>query len=211
MKTNSMNQIDRTQIAYRFVLLIGLVTVLFTSAYAQGSRVCLYELPYYRGQSICFGPGQQVSDFSSLRSGWNDRLSSLRGGWNDRAQSIRIFGNAEATIYQHAGFSGASFFVNSDVPNLAMIRRLRGGLANEISSITVEGRQFGRRSDYIEAYRLGQRDFLRGLRPNYRNYTNRYDRMGEAEFRRGYSDGYQAARDGRDTDIRFNRPQQPQQ
>jgi hypothetical protein len=176
------------------------MTVLASSAVAQGGRVCLYELPYYRGQSICFSPGQQVSEFNSLR-----------GGWNDRAQSVRVFGNAEATIYEHAGFAGASFFVNSDVPNLATIRRMRGGLANEISSITVESRQFGRRSDYNEAYRLGQRDFLRGLRPNYRSYTSRYDRMSEAEFRRGYIEGYQAARDGRDSDIRFYRPQQPQQ
>ena len=200
---NSLNQIDRRKITYRMFSLIGLMTVLISSALAQGGRVCLYELPYYRGQSICFTPGQQVSE-----------LNAVRQGWNDRAQSVRIFGNAEATIYEHAGFTGASFFVNSDVPNLAMIRRLRGGLANEVSSITVEGREWGRRSDYNEAYRLGQRDFLRGLRPNHRNYTNRFDRMGEAEFRRGYMEGYQAARDGRDSDIRYDRsgwPRQPQQ
>ena len=182
--------------ALRVLLLMVVMTLLASSALAQGGWVCLYELPYYRGQSVCFSPGQQVSDFFGLR-----------GGWNDRAQSVRVFGNAEATIYEHAAFTGASFFVNSDVPNLGMIRRMRGGLGNEISSITVESRQWGRRNDFNEAYRLGQRDYLRGVRPNYRQYSNRYDRMGEAEFRRGYMEGDQAARDGRDGDPRFNRQQ----
>jgi hypothetical protein len=200
MNAHSLNQSDLRELTYRLLFSVGLMTALVSSALAQGGRVCLYELPNYRGQSICFSPGQQVSEFNSIR-----------GGWNDRAQSVRVFGNAEATIYEHAAFSGASFFVNSDVPNLGMIRRMRGGLANEVSSITVESKQLGRRSDYNEAFRLGQRDFLRGLRQNYRQYSSRYDRMGEAEFRRGYQEGYQAARDGRDWDPRFNRPQQPQQ
>ena len=181
----------------RFFLIAGVLMIMSSSALAQGGRVCLYDQPYYRGQSVCFNAGEQVSEFNSLR-----------GGWNDRAQSIRIFGNAEATIYEHAGFAGASFFVNSNVPDLGQIRRTRGGLGNEISSINVEGRQYGRRSDYNEAFRLGQRDFLRGVRQNYRQYTSRFDRMGEAEFRRGYNEGFQAARDGRDSDPRFNRPQQ---
>jgi hypothetical protein len=155
------------------------------SALAQSSGVCLYDQPYYRGRSVCFGPGQQVSE-----------LKGVRGGWNDRAQSIRVFGNTGATIYEDAGFTGASLYVDSDIPDLGQIRRGRGGLAGEISSITVGGRQYGRRSDFDEAYRLGQRDYLRGLRPDYRHYTSRYDHMSEAEFRRGYFEGYRAAQSG---------------
>jgi hypothetical protein len=192
----------------RFSLLLGLMTVLASSALAQGGSVCLYEGPNYSGQSICFSPGQQVSE-----------LQAVRDGWNDRAQSIRVTGNAGATIYQHAGFTGASFYVDSDIPDLNQIGRRRGGLANEVSSITVdgrqygrrseydyEGRQYGRRSDYDEAYRLGQRDANRGVTQNYRQYTNRYDRMSEAEFRRGYNEGYRAARSGYGNNGRYPRP-----
>jgi hypothetical protein len=142
-----------------------------------------------------------------------------------------VIGNVGATIYEHAGFTGASFYVDSDIPDLNQIGRRRGGLANEISSITVGGQQYGRRSDYDvegqpygrrseydvqgrqngrrseydEAYRLGQRDASRGITPNYRQYTSRYDRMSEAEFRRGYYEGYRAARSGNGYDGRYPR------
>jgi hypothetical protein len=190
-KTSGMSTVSS-----RLLLLLGLMTMLGSSAMAQGDRVCLYDQPNYRGQSVCFSPGERVSE-----------LQAVRGGWNDRAQSIRIFGNAEATIFEHAGFTGASFYVDASVANLAQIRqRMRGGLQNEISSIAVERRQFGRRSDYNQAYRLGQRDYIRGRRQNYRNHTSRYDRLGEAEFRRGYNEGYVDARTGRDADLGNNRP-----
>ena len=188
----------------RLSILLGLMTVISSVSLAQGGSVCLYEGPNYSGRSVCFRPGEQVSE-----------LQAVRDGWNDRAQSIRVTGNVGATIYQHAGFTGASFYVDSDIPDLNQIGRRRGGLANEISSITVEGQQFGRRSDYDvegrqyggrsdydEAYRLGQRDASRGIRPNYRQYTSRYDRMSEAEFRRGYNEGYRAARSGNSNDWR---------
>jgi hypothetical protein len=178
----------------RLSLLLGLMTVFSSSVLAQGSSICLYEGPYYRGRSVCFSPGQQVSE-----------LQAVREGWNDRAQSIRVIGNVGATIYEHAGFTGVSFYVDSDIPDLNQIGRRRGGLAGEISSITVERRQVGRRSDYDEAYRLGQRDAVRGFTPNYRQYTSRYDRLSEAEFRRGYNEGYRAARSGSINDGRFPR------
>lgn len=172
-------------------MLVGFLTFLASSALAQNAQVCLYDQPNYRGQSVCFRPGERISE-----------LRAVAGGWNDRAESIRVFGNAEATIYEHAGFTGASFYVDSDIPNLGQIRgRMIGGLRNEISSITVERRQTGRRSDYNEAYRLGQRDYIRGQRQNYRAHSSRYDRTTEAEFRRGYNEGYVAARAGRD-DLR---------
>lgn len=185
-----------SKVSSRFLLLMGLMTMLASSALAQGDRVCLYDQTNYRGQSVCFSPGERVSE-----------LKAVRAGWNDRAQSIRIFGNAEATIFEHAGFTGASFYVDASVANLGQIRqRMRGGLRSEISSIVVERRQFGRRSDYNQAYRLGQRDYIRGQRQNHRNHTSRYDRLGEAEFRRGYNEGYVAARTGSDGDLSNNRP-----
>ena len=193
---NSINANDQ-RLPIRLLLLLGLMTVFTASALAQGSGVCLYDQPNYRGRSVCVGPGQAVSE-----------LAGVRGGWNDRAMSIRVLGNTGATIYEHAGFTGASFYVDSDIPDLGQLRRGRGGLAGEISSITVGergGRQFGRRSDFDEAYRLGQRDSSRGFSPNYRQYTSRYDRLGEAEFRRGYNEGYRAARSGNNNDVRYPR------
>ena len=186
----ALNSINRGRGPSRLLLLLGLLTVFATSALAQGSGVCLYDEPYYRGRSVCFGPGQQVSE-----------LQGVRGGWNDRAMSIRVLGNTGATIYEHAGFTGVSFYVDSDIPDLRQLRN--GRLAGEISSITVGRQQFGRRSDFDEAYRLGQRDSLRGLSPNYRQYTSRYDRMSEAEFRRGYMEGYRAGQSGRGNDSRY--------
>ena len=181
----------------RLLLLLALMTVFAASALAQGNGVCLYDQPYYRGRSVCFGPGQAVSE-----------LRGVRDGWNDRAMSIRVFGNTTATIYVDAGFTGASFYVDSDIPDLGQIGRGRGGLAGEISSITVgvDRRQYGRRSDFDEAYRLGQRDYFQGIWPNYRQYTSRYDRWSEAEFRRGYYEGYRAAQSGNGTDRRYRQP-----
>ena len=137
----ALNSINRGSGPSRLLLLLGLLTVFATSALAQGSGVCLYDEPYYRGRSVCFGPGQQVSE-----------LQGVRGGWNDRAMSIRVLGNTGVTIYEHAGFTGASFYVDSDIPDLRQLRN--GRLAGEISSITVGRQQFGRRSDFDEAYRL---------------------------------------------------------
>ena len=98
------------------------------SASMQANRVCIYELPNFRGQSVCFNAGESVSD-----------LHTVPGEWNDRVGSIRIFGNAQVTIYQHVGFDGASNVVTSDIPNVSQIRdnALRDW-SREISAIRVE-------------------------------------------------------------------------
>jgi hypothetical protein len=106
-----------------------------SDASSQGDRICLYEQANYRGQSVCFNPGDSQNDFQAIQS----------GNWNDRVGSIRVFGNVQATIYQHVGFGGTSYLVSSDIPNLAQLRD--GGVqdwSREVSAMRVErrGRQF---------------------------------------------------------------------
>jgi hypothetical protein len=98
---------------------------------SQGDRICLYEQANYRGQSVCFNPGDGPGDFQAIPS----------GNWNDRVGSIRVFGNVQAMIYQHVGFGGVSYLVSSDIPNLAQLRD--GGVqdwSREVSSMRVERR-----------------------------------------------------------------------
>jgi hypothetical protein len=98
---------------------------------SQGDRICLYEQANYRGQSVCFNPGDNTSDFQTIPS----------GNFNDRVGSIRVFGNVQATIYQHVGFGGTSYLVSSDIPNMAQLRD--GGVqdwSREVSAMRVERR-----------------------------------------------------------------------
>lgn len=116
----------------RFLWILCLLIGVSGSAIAQG-RVCLFEQPNYQGRSVCFNQGENQSD-----------LQSLAGGWNDRVGSIRLTGNVQATIHEDVGFGGASFKINSDVPNVSLLRtnELRNWRTG-ISSITVERREVG--------------------------------------------------------------------
>ena len=95
----------------------------------KANRACIYELPNFRGQSVCFNAGESVYSV----------FHSVKGEWNDRIGSIRIFGNAQVTIYRHVGFDGASNVVTSDIPNVSQVRdnALRDW-SREISAIRVE-------------------------------------------------------------------------
>jgi hypothetical protein len=149
----------------------------------SADRVCLYDQPNYAGQSVCFNAGESSSE-----------LRLIGDGWNDRAVSLRVFGNAEATVYEHVAFGGDSALVNSDIQNLAQLRSnvARGNFRQQISSISVE-RRGGGSNTVSEAYRLGRQDFAEGRQQNYRVHSTRYNRAGEAEFARLYNEGYRGA------------------
>jgi len=160
----------------------------------RADRVCLYDQPNYAGQSACFNVGESSSDLQPT-------------GWNDRAASIRIFGEAEATIYEHAGFGGSQAAVTSDVPNLSQVplNASRGNFGQKVSAIRVERRGRGpnttpgdlSRAVPEDASRLGRDDYAQGRPQNYRTHTGRYDRSNEREFERLYNDGYREARENR--------------
>lgn len=153
------------------------------------NRVCLYDQPNFAGQSVCFNAGESASEL---------RLTG--DGWNDRAVSVRVFGDVEATIYEHVGFGGSSASVNSDIPNLTQLRltESRGNFRQQVSSIRVERRAGGGPNPTSgDASQLGQQDFLQGRPQNYRAHSRLYDRFSEAEFERLYNEGYLGARDSR--------------
>jgi hypothetical protein len=50
------------------------------------------------------------------------------------------------------------------------------------------------RDSYDAGYRLGQQDQREGRKPNYMRYSDRFNERSEADFRRGYEDGYYSTR-----------------
>ena len=77
---------------------------------------CFYEDVDFRGQSFCVPRG---ATYTSLPSGFNDRISS-----------VRVFG-ADVRIFQDRDFRGKSQEIRSDV------RNLRGNWRDNVSSIRV--------------------------------------------------------------------------
>jgi hypothetical protein len=78
---------------------------------------CFYEDANFHGKSFCAPRG---ATFTSLPSGFNDRISS-----------IRLFGGAEVRVFQDKNFSGRSNEVRKDAHDL------RGNWRDTVSSIRV--------------------------------------------------------------------------
>ncbi len=99
-----------------------------SSGPGDANRICFYGQQNYGGRSICVNAGDSITDF---------RFAP--GGWNDRVSSIRVYGNAQATIFENVGFGGASYIVERDIPNLAVLRdRELRNWRREVSSARVE-------------------------------------------------------------------------
>lgn len=83
----------------------------------EPARVCVYDLPDFRGTSICVRPGA------------SDNAVGL--AWNDQVTSLRAFGGARITLCQNTGFGGFCNTFQNDV------RQLGGPLNNRASSYRV--------------------------------------------------------------------------
>lgn len=93
-------------------------------------RVYLYEHADFRGGVIVLRPG----DFVENLAGWNFDNGRLA---NDRISSIRIEGDAEVTLYVHAGFRGEALRIDRDLRDLGSQFRGRVGFNDQISSLRV--------------------------------------------------------------------------
>lgn len=67
-------------------------------------RVCVYDLPYYGGASVCVNAGMSAT--------------SIPGYWNNRVTSLRVFGGAHIRLCQNTGFGGFCNVFSTNVPQL---------------------------------------------------------------------------------------------
>jgi hypothetical protein len=86
---------------------------------------CFFENADFRGRYFCVRPGEA--------------LRSMPRGMNDKISSIRLLGAAEVVLFRDDNMRGRSVRFTTDVRNLRTV-----GWNDQVSSIEVGGREFGR-------------------------------------------------------------------
>lgn len=83
------------------------------------NRICFFDQPYFRGNSFCMNPGQNIDNL-------------VPSGWNDRIRSFSIEGYVEAVLWNDVGPHGANINVKESCPDLQNLKLYWGVSAIQV-------------------------------------------------------------------------------
>ena len=83
------------------------------------NRICFFDQPYFRGNTFCMNPGQNINNL-------------VPSGWKDRIRSFSIEGYVEAVLWDDVGPHGANINVKQSCPDLQQLNLYWGVSAIQV-------------------------------------------------------------------------------